>query len=453
MSRKQYALLALLGLSLLLLASAMPALVEATRYGYLGKSGGYDRVAGPSVYYIKIEGMIDSAMEDYVKNSIKLAERDRAPLVILLDTPGGLLESARNIVLAIDESRVPVIGFVYRGWALSAGTLILVSTHIAAMAPGTQIGSLQPVMYDPMSGTYKPVNESKIINPILEFLDEHAASKGRNKTQLHRFVTHNDNLGPSEALKKHVIDFIAPSLESLIAKINGSRVRLLDGSVVLLRLDGSYRYLQPSIRVLILHVLSDPILSGVLLSLGMLIILFTLASGHPGIAPIGALLLLLGLAGTGFSPNYTALFLLLLGATLLFIELYTPGFGIVGGTGIVMLVLGIALMPVSTGGMSLSIQYAKSILRALYATGGLLGAVGAFTVYKVIKARRRPPVMWTIIGARGRAIDRIEPGRPGFVIVEGEYWKAVSDEVIERGDEIIVVGKEGAILRVRKARE
>ncbi len=427
--------------------------VNTQHYGYIGKSGPYTRVVGPSVVYIKVEGIIDTAMADYVKSAIKYAEEHNAVLVILLNTPGGYLDSAQDIVIAMDSATVPIVGFVYKGWAESAGTLILLSTDIAAMAPGTQIGSLQPVMYNPTTGSYEPVNESKIINAIVEFLKIHAGSKGRNETELARFVTHNDNLDPQTALKYHVINFIADNLQDLIREINGSRVRLpSDNSTVLIRLDGSMYYYSPSFRNSLLHALSDPLLSGLLLSLGMLIILFTLAAGHPALAAIGALLLFLGLAGSGFNPNYTALFLIILGSILLFIEIHTPGFGVIGGTGIVMLILGIALLPVASGGMAFSIAYARGLLKGLYATGAVIGGFGAYAVYRIIQVRRRPSTLWTLEGARGKALDRIEPGKPGFVIVEGEYWKAESDEIIEPGEEVIVIKKEGRVLKVIKAK-
>jgi len=421
------------------------------RLGYLGKNASYTRTVGPHVIYIKITGVIDSAMEDYVKSAIREAERENVPLVIMLNTPGGYLDSALNIVRAIDNSSVPVIGYVNEGWALSAGTLILVCTHVAAMAPGTQIGSMQPVMYNPTTGSYQPVNESKIINPILKFLDEHAASKGRNATELHRFVLHNDNLGADEALKYHVIEFVSPSLPALLREINGSVVGVSTGNVKLV-LDGSAYYYSPGVRVEVLHALSDPILSGLLLTLGMLIILFTLAAGHAALASIGALLLILGLAGSGFNPNYTALLLILLGSVLLFIEIHTPGFGVVGGTGIVMLLLGIALLPVGARGFSVSPAYARDVLVTLYSIGGVLGAFTAFAVYKIIRIRRKPPELWSIVGAKGEALDEISEDKEGFVFVEGEYWKARSvSGSIKAGEEVVVVGKEGPILLVRKS--
>lgn len=431
--------------------AAQPA-AEGRRLGFLGFDASYDSTVGPGVVVIRVEGVIDKAMEDYVRNAIRVAEDRNEPLVILLNTPGGLLESAMNIVWSIDDSRVPVVGFVERGWAMSAGTMILVSTHIAAMAPGTQIGSMQPVAYDPTTGAYRPINESKIINAILGFLDEHAVSKGRNATAIHSFVTNNTNMGAKLALKYHVIEFVADDLDDLLSQINGSVVAV-KGRTVKLVLDGTYTYYEPGIRILILHTLSDPMISSVLLTLGTLIILFTLASGHAAFAPIGALLLLLGLAGTGFNPNLAAMLLIVLGGILLLIEMYTPGFGVIGGSGIVMLILGIAMLPVSSSGFTVTMSYANRFLYTVYATGGILGVLAAVTVYKIVQVRQRKPMTWTLEGAVGKAIDEIGPDRPGFVIVEGEYWKAISDEPIKPGDKVVVIAKDGIILRVKKLAE
>ncbi len=423
---------------------------ESRRLGFMGFEGEYDRVVGPKVLVIRVEGIIDRAMEEYISLGIAKAEEMNAPLVVMLNTPGGLLDSAMNIVWAIDRARVPVIGFVAEGWAMSAGTMILVSSHVAAMAPGTQIGSMQPVAYDPASGSYRPINESKIINAILEFLNQHAVSKGRNKTVIFSFVTNNTNLGAEAALRSGVIEFVAGDLGDLIRQINGSIVGVEDGRVKL-ALDGSYVEYRPGLRITLLHILSDPIISSVLLTLGTLIILFTLASGHAAFTPIGAILLLLGLAGTGFNPNVTAIALLLLGAILIIVEMYTPGFGVIGGSGIVMIILGVALMPVSAEGFTVTVDYANRFLYTVYGLGGIMGTFTAIAVYKIIQVRRRRPVTWGIEGARGRALDRIEPGKPGFVLVEGEYWKAVSDEVIEPGTEVVVIEKRGSMLHVRPA--
>jgi len=427
---------------------------EVTKKYGIVEGGEYDRVAGPKVYYIRVEGMIDYAMADYVREALARAEADGVPLVIMLNTPGGLLDAALDIVTTINmEADVPVIAYVVDRWAESAGTLILVTSHVAAMQPGTIIGSMQPVAYNPSTGAYQTVNESKILNPIIRVLCEHGATKGRNATALVRFVLYNDNYGAEDALRYHVIEFVARDLDDLISQVNGSVVALPAGSRVLLALDGTYEEIPPSPRIVLLHALSDPILSGVMLSLGMLIVLFSMASGHYPGAGVGALLLILGLAGSGFNPNMASLLLIALGAILLIAELYTPGFGILGGTGIVMLVLGIAMLPLGGGGFAVSPLYAERLLYTIYAIGGFLGVFTGYAVYKILQARRRRPLLWSLEGARGRAVDDIGPGEPGFVIVDGEYWKAVSAEGrIKKGEEVVVVGKDGPVLIVKPAR-
>ncbi|MCE4612346.1 MAG: nodulation protein NfeD [Desulfurococcales archaeon] len=420
--------------------------------GLLDSASDVDKVVGPKVYSIRIEGVIDYSMAEYIDLAIERAEKDNALLIMELNTPGGLLDAALEIVSSLSKAEIPVVGFVVDKWAESAGTMILVASHVAAMQPGTIIGSLQPIQYDPTSGTYEPINESKIINPIIEILCEHGASKGRNATALVRFVLFNDNYGANDALKYGVIDVIARDSLELVEKLDGKAVKLPSGTTVRLELGREVEPLQPTLRIRILHTLSDPLLSGLLLSLGMLVLLFSLVSGNPGGIGVGALLLLLGLAGSGFNPNITSLLLLLGGSILLFIELYTPGFGIIGGTGIVMLILGIAILPVGGEGFSVSPGYAKQLLQSLYATGAVLGSFTGFVVYKVMKVRKRRPDTWTLMNAQGRATEEIRKGEEGFVFVEGEYWKAKSLDDLKPGDPVVVVGKDGPILLVRKAK-
>jgi len=427
--------------------------IPEKKYGLMPPGTPYDGVVGPTAVVIRIEGTIDVAMRDYLVEAIRYAESRNAVLIVELNTPGGLLDPAVDMVMAISNARVPVVGFVVDKWAESAGTLILMATHIAAMQPGTIIGSLQPIRYDPATGSYEPVTESKILNPIIKLLCEHGATKGRNPEALVGFVLENYNFSAEEALKVGVIEVVARDRQDLINKINGAIVALPSGPTVKIELDGTIEEYPPSLRIILLHTLSDPLLSGLLLSLGALAVLFSIASGNmPGVA-IGGLLLLLGLLGSGFNPNTASLILILGGALLLFIELYTPGFGVIGGTGIVMLVLGIALLPVGGAGFAAAEEYADTLVYTTYAVGLTIGGFTAFAVYKVLKARRLKPKLWSLEGAEGRALDDIEPGGEGYVLIEGEYWKATSDEPIRKGERVVVVGKEGRLLKVRRAAE
>lgn len=436
-----------------LLAALLLAAVAPAAAAYQEQAGSAYTTVGPSALVIRIEGMIDESMLDYLRSAIDRAEGLRVPLIVLLNTPGGWLEAATDMVIAIERSRVPVVSFVVEKWAMSAGTLILVCSHVAAMQPGTIIGSMQPIQYDPTRGTYTPVNESKIINPILEFLSEHAGNKGRNLTAIHKFVTENLNLGAREAIEYGVIDVVARTLPDLLRQLDGRVVPLPYYEVnVTITSDGSYEEYKPSLRVIVAHTLSDPLLSSVLLSLGLMIILFSLISGHLTVTPIGVMLLLLGLLGSGFSINLTVMGLLALGAVLVGVELVTPGFGVIGVTGIVMLALGIAMLPAG-GGFSVSREYAVSFLYAAYGIGAVIGGFFGIAVYKVIQARRRKPFIWTIEGKAGRAVDPIGPGKRGFVVIDGEYWEAESEEEIDPGSKVIVVKKEGPVLIVKRYSE
>ncbi len=426
-------------------------------YGIVGtiESTEYNKVIENHYYYIKISGIIDTSTKEYIEYAISVAEQNNAGLIILLNTPGGYLDPATDIVTIIDKASIPVIGFVVDKWAESAGTLILMSTHVAAMQPGTIIGSMQPIAYNPETGSYTPINDSKILNPLIKLLCEHAATKGRNATALVRFVLYNDNYGAYEALNRSVIEIVATDINELLAQLNGSVIALPSGDrVAMLSSPGEtlVEEVPPPPRVVIVHALSDPILSGILLSLGMLILLFSIISGHLAYATIGALFLILGMAGTGYNINMVTLLLIGLGALLVAIEIHTPGFGILGGVGIVMLVLGIALLPASSG-FAVPQNYANMLLGSLYITGIIMGVFTAYLVYKIIEVRKRKPYIWDIIGKTGKAIDNIGPQTPGFVLVEGEYWKAISDEPISKDEPIIVVDKEGPILKVKKYNE
>ncbi|MEM4475196.1 MAG: NfeD family protein, partial [Fervidicoccaceae archaeon] len=336
------------------------------------------------------------------------------------------------------------------------GTLILVTMHVAAMQPGTIIGSMQPIEYDPLTGRYVPVNDTKIINPILEFLDEHAGPKGRNMTAVRAFVTENLNLGAEDALKYGVINYVARDLSDLLRQMNGTEVFIpYAGKRFLLVTDGAAveRY-EPPMRVKIVHHLSEPMLNSVLLSLGLAITLLSIVAGHPQYAPLGVLLLALGFLGSGYSINATTLFLLAAGTALLVTELVTPGFGVLGMTGIAMLLFGIALLPTG-GGYYFSREYARGFLYAAYASGGLLGPLTGFAIYKIIQVRKKKPFeYWTVEGKTGRALDNFDENTEGFVIIEGEYWRAISrGGPVTAGDLVRVLEKRGPLLVVEKISE
>lgn len=407
------------------------------------------------VIVIEIKGSIDYGIVELVKEGIERAEAVNGILVMILDTPGGMVDAAQEIISLIRTSEVPVIGYVYppgKG-AWSAGTFILLATHIAAMAPGTVIGSMQPIIYNPLTGEYEFVNESKILNPIIEQATTLARDRGRNVSIAKRFVTENLNLDANEAYEYNIIEYVASSLNDLLSKIDGVIVKLDNGEEVVLRtLNAVIDYYSGSLRSQIIHIMSDPILNGILSTIGIMIVLFSIISGHYIATPIGIMLILLALIGAGFSANLASLALIFIGSLALAIELFvTPGFGVLGFSGIIMIALGIALMPFFTPGWLISPEYQRALFWVGVAFGTTMGFITGIIIYKALKARRKPLLLKAdMTGAIGRSIDKLEPGKEGFVFIDGEYWRARSLEIIEPNEKVIVVGKEGPVLIVKK---
>ncbi len=414
------------------------------------------RAQGPApIVVAKISGVIDGSTVDYVKQVISYAEEQGSPLIVLeLNTPGGSLESALNIVVMLRHAHVPVVGYVVEHWAMSAGTLILECSHVAAMQPGTLIGAVQPVALSP-SGNYVPINESKILNPVYKEIEMCMKMHGRNYTLARKFVYNNLVLTAKEALRLHAVDYVAPTLTELIHMVNNTEVTGAWGRERIIIPPGTpvEKYGMPP-GLYLAHVLSDPLVSSILSSIGLLIILLGLAAGHPHLAALGVGLILLGLFGLGVSASIVAAALILIGLILLLVELFLiPGFGVVGFTGIALMLIGVLVAftgrPVYVVGESM-----KAALEIMIAVLVPVAVLIAVAVVKVARLwRRRPVYMPMPIGKQGKALDPMEPGEEGFVMVEGEYWKArnVSEKPIGRGEKIKVVGKDGAVLLVEPA--
>lgn len=409
------------------------------------------------VVVVDISGEVDYGVQELVKEAIVRTEEVDGVLVLVLDTPGGLLDAAFNIISLIRTSRVPVVGYVYppgKG-AWSAGTLILLACHVAAMAPGTIIGSLQPVYYNPATGEYTPVNESKIINPVLEMATTLARDRGRNVSVAKQFVFENLNLDASDALKYGVIEFTAKSLDELLDKIDGYTVTLDNGDKVILHTKNAYiEHYSGSIRTQVIRIFSDPIINSLIGTLGILLLIIGLLSGYYVILPLAIGLIILSLLGVGYNANYVSLILILIGGTALAIELVTPRFGILGFSGIILIAIGIALMPYLNPAWFVTPEYQKMLFWTGVTTGVVLGAFMGFVLYKIVQAKRKPTVLKTnMIGLEGRCIEPIEPRKEGFVLIHGEYWRAKSNEKIDINEKVVVVGKDGPVLIVKKKQE
>ena len=408
------------------------------------------------IVVIRVTGVIDGAIRDYFEQALNYAESVSADaLLIELDTPGGSLEAALDIITMIEESRIPVLGLVKGRWAVSAGTMTLMCTHYAAMEPGTIIGAVQPVAMS-SSGEYKPLNESKILNPIYKKIEACMKLHGRNTTVARLFVYENLVLEAHEAVRLHVVEAVAVDVWDVIAKSNGTVVNTAAGSVKLVFIDPEVEYynMPPGLRLA--HILSDPLVSSIASSIAMLIILAALVSGQPLLIVVGIALMLVGLFGFGLSASLVSAALLLVGIVLLAIELAViPGFGIVGLTGIALMLIGAFVMftgrPVYLAGEIMRTAF-YTLMAVLVPLAGLTMVI----VYKAARAWRQKPVYTpSLVGKRGRALDNIPPGGTGFVMVEGEYWQArnVGDKELRRGDSVVVVGKDDTFLLVKPSQD
>ena len=386
-----------------------------------------------------------------LEEALEIATKNNVPLIIELDTYGGLLDAAFEMSEMIYRADVPVITFVSGAKAYSAGTLILLSSHIAAATPDASIGAMQPVYYDPTTGKVTYVNESKIVNPIIEKVRMYTEERGRNFTVTRKFVTENLVLSGERAKELGVIEFVAMDLNELIQLVNGRVVKLYGGREFKINIDG-YEYYSCSLRAQFVSILNNPILNGILTSIGVLILVFSLISGHIAVSPLGLALILLGLIGVGFNINLVTIILLLLGSILLGVELFIlPGFGIVGISGIVMLIFAFLLMPLTRPyAVGNPEEFWSSLRNFTIILGVCMISFTTFITYKVIKAKKMKPKVFGFEGKVGKAVDYIGPGKPGYVIIEGEYWKAESDEEIKPNEEVVATESKGFILKVKK---
>ena len=394
---------------------------------------------------------IDPGVAECVVSAVNYAEERGYALIVELDTYGGWLDSAFQIGDRFLNARVPVIVFVSGGKALSAGTMISLPAHILAVSPTSIIGAMQPVLYDPTTGAYQPTNESKIIMPVLQKATLYAEERGRNVTAVKEFIMRNLVLTGDQAVRYGVADLEAADLSDLLTKLDGVEVNTSAGTYVL-RIEGVEGY-SCGVRSRFISLLANPLVNSVLMTIGVLGTLFAVITGRFHALPITVALLLLGLVGAGFSPSLISAVLILVGALLLAIELFvTPGFGVLGFTGIFMIAAGIALIPTATPStMAPPPGYVESVRAIALGIALALGAFFSFMIYKVLEAKRRPPVLYGIVGKRGVAASGIPPGGRGFVKVEGEYWVATSEEPIREGDEVVVIARKNHIIVVRKA--
>jgi membrane-bound serine protease (ClpP class) len=400
------------------------------------------------VLWVEVEDFISSGTHEQISNAIEEASQspEYSAVILALDTPGGSLDATFQIIESIQGSEVPVIGYVYPQGrsAWSAGTIILLASDYASMAPFTTIGSAHPVIGN------EPVNDTKVINALTERVASLAELHARNSTQAIRFVTHNDNLSPAAAIDRNIIETIADGPEDLLQKAHNSTVNTLHGPRTVDTAGASIVTHEPSLRVMIIDALANPLISTIFLTLGFFAVIYGLTSPGFGGEIAGAVLIILGLLGQGFDINWGAFVLLAIGVGLLGYELYSPGFGAFGIAGIVVLSLGSALMitqPVRP--LLVTEEHIGNLaLLSIIIISPFTALMGIIT-YKAWKLKSRKTVTFVLQGYEGKALDAVSKDTIGFVMVGGEYWRAKTQNgTIEKGSKVRVVKKEGDMLIV-----
>jgi membrane-bound serine protease (ClpP class) len=399
--------------------------------------------AAAHVARIVIDGTINPAVADFINESIDQAHEDRAAaLVIMLDTPGGLLSSTKTIVKAILSSPLPVLVYVAPSGAGagSAGVFITLAGHVAAMATGTNIGAAHPV-----AGGGQDIGgdmREKLENFTASFSETIAQKRGRNTEWATQAVRESVSITEREALEKNVIDYVATSIDDLLSQAEGREIDV-DGEKVTLAFDdvrdadGRARVVTLDMRLKhkVLNILADPNIAGLLMMAALVGLYFEFSNPglvFPGV--VGAICLLLALTAFQVLPiNYTGLVLILLGVVLILAEFLVPS-GFFGIGGAVAFVLG-ALFLFDTPEADLMID--RGII---YSIGGFVLVVMVLLMRAVGSALRRSPVLGSegMIGKVGEVLSW--SGADGTIRVHGEDWAAHSAEALSLGDVVEVVG-------------
>lgn len=406
-----------------------------------------------NVLLVEINGTIDRSTVEILKESMQQANNENSEaIVLLLNTPGGGLQETFEIAEMINKSEIPVVGYVYPtgSAAWSAGTMILISTHIAAMSDYTIIGSAQPVEIT-LEGT-KLVNDSKTINALVKWIETRAELYGRNQSIVGKFITENLDLNATLAKEYGVIEFVSSSIKQLLLEINGTKVTTAKGEIIIDTINAKQIKYSPSIGIILMEFFSNPILSSLLLMIGIFALIIGISTPGFGAEVFGIIAILLSIVGSGFAISTLSIIFLIIGFILLIIEIFvTPGFGVIGIGGIITLLVGaIFLVPsYSTNEWVINMDWINDAIILLVVVVIFIAIFFSFLLYKIIQAKKRKAAIGTFIGEEAKTIDRITPDKPGYVRFKGEYWQATSDMTIEKNSKVIIVGKDESTLKVK----
>jgi membrane-bound serine protease (ClpP class) len=422
---------------------------------------------------LSLDGIVGPATADYLIRGLAAAKEQNAAAVVLrIDTPGGLDASMRDIIHAILASPVPVIAYVAPNGsrAASAGTYILYASHVAAMAPATNLGAATPVA---LGGTParpgdkpaepsgkrpaadgegsappaapKDASESKAVNDAVAYIRSLAALRGRNADWAEQAVRSAASLSAGEARAQNVIDLIADDLPDLLDKADGRTVKVGNNEVTLHTKGLTLQERGPDWRTRLLGVITNPNLALMLLMVGVYGLIFEFMSPgslFPGI--LGAICLLIGLYALSALPlTYAGVALAVLGMALMVAEIFTPSLGILGIGGAVSFVLGaLLLIDTDTPAYEVSLPMVAGVAVASLGMTFLIGRLA-------LRSRRAPIVsgVEALAGQPARVLSWT--GAQGYVSAAGERWRAVGPAGLAAGDTVVIASAEGLTLHVR----
>jgi membrane-bound serine protease (ClpP class) len=394
------------------------------------------------IYIAKISSSINPGVVDYITGGIqKASEHNASCIIIELDTPGGLAESMRKIVMAILGSKVPVVVYVSPSGAraASAGVMITMAADIAAMAPGTNIGAAHPVGAGgkEIGGTMS----EKVINDMVAHAKSIAEKRGRNAVWVEKAIRESVSVTETEALKENVIDIIAKDLDDLINKINGRRIE----DKWILKLDNANKIiLKESLRTKILKTISDPNIAYILMMIGLAGLYFELSQPgaiFPGV--IGAISLILAFfAFQTLSVNYAGFLLIILSIILFIMEMKIISYGLLSIAGIASLLLG-SMMLFENSAPGLGLSWTVFVPTVVIVSAFFVAVAGIVFKAQVTKPRTGAK---GLIGEIGVAKTDIKA--EGKVFVHGELWNATSKDIIGQGKKVRVVKVVNLVLEV-----
>ncbi len=405
---------------------------------------------GAEVHLVRVDGVINPVMAEYIGKGIEEAEKGATALIIQLDTPGGLDPSMRDIVKAILSSRVPVVVHVAPSGAraASAGVFITYAAHVAAMAPGTNIGSAHPV---PMGGgKMDEVMMEKIENDAVAYIKSIASKRGRNAEWAEKAVRESVNITAREALKLGVVELVVDSTEELLNRIDSKKVETVAGTMTLDTKSATVKEVEMGLRLKILNAISNPNVAYILMMIGLVGIYFELSNPgtiFPGV--IGAISLILAFYAFQTLPvNYAGLALIGLSLIFFIAETQVVSFGLLTIGGIISLVLGSLMLFESP------LPFMRVSLGVLLPTVFLVSLAIVFMMYYAVRLHKKRPVsgLEGLMGEEGVVVERVDE-KGGKVFVDGEYWYALSEEPLRKGTRVKVVDVKGFRLRVERIKK